>query len=172
VAPHQIFVELQGLERKAMKYIKKISGIVELRDYEDYLKENAHRFPPGAQAYVSQPYRYNLAHHRCPHDSEVSNIYIEESFPDDRRVPSRIDITIRFIGAFRDGCFCFKYENVLGYSLFHKFYHTGGGHHLVNYEEMILLDERGIHHEILLHDGSKFEISAEDVSYTWEDKYI
>ena len=86
------------------------------RRYQNYLKENREKFPPGALALATADWYYNPSDHRSPHDAWLEDLRVVEAGDENQRNRTS-SITIRLLGAFHDGHIEISYPRIFGFEM-------------------------------------------------------
>ena len=68
--------------------------------YREYLEANKSRFPVSAFALASSEWYFDFTDRRCPHDSWLEAVRMQETATGQRRELRSLTITIRLLGAF------------------------------------------------------------------------
>lgn len=133
--------------------------------YEDYLKAEGHRMPPGAMKLALSANWYDFSVHQSPHDARL----IEARFfhePSDERVENAVlSLNIKLRGAYHDGTISLRYPRVFRYEIgsqdcsflmrdwrYDEFRPSANGHLL---------------HEIEWGNGDRWLIEADDIEFQW-----
>jgi hypothetical protein len=136
--------------------------------YEDYIRINAERFPPGALSLATSPWYFDFNHHHCPHDSWLEWINISESSIGSRNEIRCVSFTVRLFAAYHDGYIELNYPKIFSYRL--GIVNSTKGHLDWRYDEFRISD-----HDTLIHEiewcGSQVNgtwyIEASDVEFKW-----
>lgn len=139
------------------------------RQYHDYLASIRGRMPPGAKEFADAVWHYDPNDHRCPHDSWIKNLSIEEAANGLSEPPS-LTIKLLALGAYRDGLIEIEYTDVGAYSLLageaRGVFGTRHGDWLV--DELRLTGEGNcVEHEIIFANQVRWVIACADLRYTW-----
>jgi hypothetical protein len=121
-----------------------------------------------AFALASFEWCFDFTDRRCPHDSWLEAIRVEEPAVGQRRELRSLTITIRLLGAYHDGYIELVYPDVYSYDLAGM--HVGRGHGDLQYDEFRVREQGRVIHEIewaSIHQTSRWVIEASDVIYRW-----
>lgn len=153
-------------------------GEWELADYLDYIENIKDALPTHAHDFALLEGHYDLHHNRCPHDSWLEFINLKETPHEERRTFRTLQIHARFLNSYHDGFFEITYTNVQNYSLkLDRVFRTphpisnvkgppiGHGDWLV--DEILLLENGAVSHEIEFSDSGEWKIICEDIKYEW-----
>ena len=132
--------------------------------YEDYLKAEGHRMPPGALKLALSADWYDFTFHTCPHDAWLEECRIIESDPGEES-PRNCSLEVRLLGAYHDGWIHLRYPRLFSYSLQSSKCERGMNDWL--YDEFRLSDNGHLLHEIEWADGGHWLIEANDVEFEW-----
>ena len=111
--------------------------------------------------------------HRCPHDAWLESFSLVEHASGARNENRRPSIVLQLLGAYHDGTICFRYEDVVSYSLSGENTICGAGDWIFDEFEV---DEDGfithrIHWSAVPRGGeSTWRIKARTISYEWTEK--
>jgi hypothetical protein len=133
--------------------------------YREYLASKAASFPPSAYKLATADWYFDPREHRCPHDSWLESIAINDTASDENNPPS---IKIRLLAAYRDGFIEFHYPRVFRYNLSYE--GDSYGHMDWRYDEFRLSDNGHVLHEIEwcgAGDTGLWLIEASDVIHSW-----
>jgi hypothetical protein len=143
--------------------------------YRDYLESIEDRLPENACKFATADWYYNPEDHRCPRDSWVESFLIEEPSTGERREERWINIKVRLIGSYHDGHIELTHERVSSYSLSklleeNVIYRDSDtlGHGDWLYDEIRLLDNGSVIHEVILSNNYQWFIECQDISYEWQ----
>jgi hypothetical protein len=143
-----------------------ISELIEQsRTYTEYLQSVKERLPLSAFEFATAPWHYDHSDHRCPHDSWVESLTINEPATGERLQHRSLRISTRLLGAFHDGHLLLGYADVQMYSLESPKTQAGHGDWLI--DEIRLSDNGCVLHEVLLSNDSRWLIEAKDISCEW-----
>jgi hypothetical protein len=126
--------------------------------------------PQNSYEFAASEWHYNVHDSRCPHDSWIESIYIEELAQGERKeVRDEIKIVINLLGAFHNGSIKLTYLKVKSYNLAKagnaNAQKTGHGDWLV---DEIRLGYRGlVIHEVEFSNSGKFIVECKDIIYQW-----
>ncbi len=143
------------------------------RRYQDYLRENQRRFPPGAFALATAEWWQNGEDHRSPHDACLVSAAFSEASAGERFEQRLTALRVRLSGAYGDGFLELFYSRVFSYSFQSSSCARGLGGW--RYDEFRLSTAGHVIHEIewsgFPHcEGSRWIIEAEDIDYRWIPK--
>ena len=143
-----------------------ISGLLERsRAYREYLRSVKEHLPLSAFEFATAMWHYDYSDHRCPHDSWVESLTIEEPARGGRLKDRSLRISTRLIGAFHDGHLLLGYADVQMYSFEGPKTRAGHGDWLV--DEVRLSENGFVLPEVLLSNDSRWLIEAKDISCEW-----
>jgi len=114
--------------------------------YQKYLSENSHQFPPGALALATSDWYYGFSDHRAPHDSWLESALFSEPATGNRSEIRVLTLRVTLLGAYHDQILEFFYPEVFSYMLSNP--GTDGGHFDWRYDEFRLSDKGHLIHEI------------------------
>jgi hypothetical protein len=137
------------------------------QDYQRYLRDNAHRFPPGAFALATSDWYHGFSDPRAPHDAWLEWARFEEPASGDRRQNRQVSLRIRLLGAYHDHALEFYYPTVYAYTLDSA--NSAQGHGDWRYDEFRLSAQGRLIHEIEwsgLSGQARWLIEASDVEFT------
>ncbi len=142
--------------------------------YFKYLENIKRQFPESLYQLATSDWYYDSREHRCPHDSWLEGLSIEESGTGERNEIRSTSITINLLGAFHDGHIKLHYPGVTNYSLGHKVETThpnelNQGHGDWRYDEFRLSENGLVLHEIEWEHG-RWLIEAANVEFQWVPK--
>ena len=136
--------------------------------YREYVQSVKERLPRSAFEFATAAWHYDYSDHRCPHDSWVESLTIDEPARGGRLQDRSLRISTRLLGAFHDGYLLLGYADVQMYSLEGPKTRAGHGDWLV---DEIRLSENGfILHEVLLNNDNRWLIEAKDISCDWRTR--
>lgn len=142
------------------------------KQYQAYLKENAHRFPPSAFALATSDWYYSFSDHHAPHDAWLEAATLAEPATGERNELRRLNLRVTLLGAYHDYILELFYPQVFSYSLSNPF--AEGGHFDWRYDEFRLSEEGNLIHEIEWASPpgceARWLIEASDVLYTARPK--
>lgn len=146
-------------------------------EYRQYLNSVKSLMPPGAYEFATAEWHYDPSDHRCPHDSWLESLTIEE-----RELPScgplrGLTISVVLLGAYHDGQIEIMYSDVTSYQLSNivaagssqddkHIHHGSPGDWLI--DEIRMSDEGGtVVHHVEFRNDAKWIIRSSDISVTW-----
>jgi hypothetical protein len=138
------------------------------RKYRKFLDDNRERFPSVAYALAISDWYFDPQYHECPHDAWLEWVKIEEHSTEERHEIRTVAITIKLLGAYRDGIIEIHYPKVFEY-LFNSLA-LEGGHRDWLYDEMRLNEKGRLIHEIEwkgYQSSGSWLIVASDVEFKW-----
>ena len=136
--------------------------------YEEYLTSIKNRLPVSTFEFATADWHYDARDHRCPHDSWVESLTINEPASGERLQHRSLGISVRLLGAFHDGHILIDYTGVHAYSLERPKKLAGHGDWSV---DEIRLSENGlVLHEVLFSSDTRWLIEAQDISCEWRPK--
>ena len=135
------------------------------RAYREYLQSVKERLPLSAFEFATAAWHYDYSDHRCPHDSWIESLTIDEPATGGRLQNRSLRISARLLGAFHDGHLLLGYADVQMYSLESPKTPSGHGDWLI--DEIRLSDNGFVLHEVLLRNNSRWLIEAKDISCEW-----
>lgn len=139
--------------------------------YRAYLNSVRDKLPDSAFSFASAAWHYDAQDSRCPHDSWVEELIVNEPSSGEQSERRGLEIRLRLLGAYHDGHIELTYPNVLGYSLMKPGQHHapgrqhGHGDWLI--DEVRLSEQGGVLHEIAFSHGSHWQIECDDIEYRW-----
>jgi hypothetical protein len=155
-----------------MKFFANVSRATEVsnlleqsRAYREYLQSVKERLPLSAFEFATAAWHYDYGDHRCPHDSWVESLTIDEPARGGRLEDRSLHISTRLLGAFHDGHLLLGYADVQMYSLESPKARAGHGDWLV--DEVRLSENGFVLHEVLLSNDNRWVIEAKDISCEW-----
>ncbi len=135
--------------------------------YREYLASLEGKIPPSAYSFATAEWHYDPQDHRSPHDAWVETLRIEEPASGDRQQVRGLEISVRLLGAYHDGCLELTYKSVRSYSLRHvKGVHFVGAHGDWLVDEVRLSEGGGVMHEIVFASEARWVIEYEAIE--WE----
>jgi hypothetical protein len=143
-------------------------------EYMKYLELKRDDLPKSVYEYATAPWHYDHNDSRCPHDSWLESLEIEELASGETREIRPTAIQMRLLGAFHDGTILIQYSDVQEYQ-FSKGPKLGPpaaantashGDWLV--DETSLSDKGLVVHEIRFSNNVKFLIICKEFTYTFE----
>jgi len=136
------------------------------RRYRKYLEDIRGQIPQLVYEQAMETWRYDFRDPRCPHDSWLQQLIIQESGKGDRLQYRSTDIEIELLGAFHDRILKIEYRNVLRYSL--DSMTEGTGHESWEIDEVGLSDRFVVCHKIKFSSGAFWYIECERFSFSEE----
>src|SRR5262245_19152627 len=140
--------------------------------YEKYLREHKVAFPSHAYELATSPWFYDPRDHRSPHDGRLEMLQIVDT-PDEAQV-RRCSISLRLLGAYRDGYIEISYPRVISYSLQSFMAGKVTSHGDWSYDEFRLSERGHLVHESDWTGAPRAQrrsfswiIEASDVDYRW-----
>jgi hypothetical protein len=145
------------------------------RKYRDYLESIKGRLPKSTLEFATADWHYNPEDHRCPHDSWVESVLIEEQSEGKRKEIRWNNIKLLLLNAFHDGHIDITYERVSNYS-FKKLSGKSEinpnsnivGHGDWLYDEIALSENSNVIHEIVFSNNYQWFIECVDIVYRWK----
>ena len=143
----------------------------QFKAYYDYLQSVRDNLSPTAFNFATANWHYDPNDHRCPHDSWVESLSIEEPSSGKRRQYRKLEFKLRILGAYHDGHAEIIYKEVNSYCLSmpatSKPPRTSVGHGDWLVDE-VRLSERGlVEHEIRFSQGASWLIECGDLIHKW-----
>ncbi len=138
--------------------------------YNQYLESIKQALPPGASTFALAAWHYDMSDSRCPHDAWVEHLNIAEHSSGQRRQKRSVSLYLKLLGANHDGMIEIRYLNVLDYTL------AGGGtidenstdgHGDWYVDDIQLLENGRVVHEVLFQRGYRWSIECDDIIYQW-----
>ena len=155
-----------------MKFFAKIGRATEVAEvlerskvYREYLQSVKDRLPVSAFEFATAAWHYDYSDHRCPHDSWVESLTIDEAARGGRLEDRSLRISSRLLGAFHDGHLSLDYADVQMYSLENPKTRAGHGDWL--FDEIRLSENGFVLHEVLFGNDSLWLIEAKNISCEW-----
>jgi hypothetical protein len=136
--------------------------------YRAYLRAAKDAFPPSAYALATSDWYFSASDSRCPHDAWLESAEIGEAGSGKRGEPRSVSLTLRLLGAYRDGWIELKYSGVVGYSM--RASNLIRGHRDWRYDEFRLSERGGLVHEIEFWgrgETAAWTIECADVRHIW-----
>lgn len=133
--------------------------------YEDYLKAEGYRMPPGALKLAQSADWYDFGVHACPHDARLIEACLLNETSDERRGNAVLTLNIRLRGAYDDGTIHLKYPRVFRHEISSQdcsFWMSEW-----RYDEFRLSADGHLLHEIEWADGARWLIEASDIEFEW-----
>ena len=134
-----------------------------------YVSSVKDRLPPGVKEFVLNGWYFDQRDHRCPHDSWLENLTLSEPSSGLRNQIRTLALTVRLLGAYHDGHIELSYSKVKSYTLNGSGLHdlTEAAHGDWISDEVLLLADGSVEHEILFDSGTAWKIVSEDIIYRW-----
>src|SRR5947208_3002433 len=126
-------------------------GGYDLEEYLNYLEQIRESLPKDARSFALASWHYDMDDTRCPHDSWVESVILQEISQGSRNEIRRLEIVATFLGAFHDGYFEIAYKDVQSYSLAfqaHSRQKIGVAHGDWMVDEILLVENGLVSHEI------------------------
>ena len=143
-----------------------ISNLLEQsKNYREYLQSVKDRLPASAFEFATAAWHYDYSDHRCPHDSWVESLTIDEPARGGLLEDRSLRISARLLRAFHDGHLLLGYADVQMYSLESPKTRAGHGDWLA--DEIRLSDKGFVLHEVVLSNDGHWVIEAKDISCEW-----
>jgi hypothetical protein len=133
--------------------------------YHVYLESVGQLLPKAAYEFAAAPWHYDYSDRRCPHDSWVESLLIQEPSSGDRKEIRKVEISIRLLAAFHDCYLELSYKDVHSYSIFGNVSATRSAHGDWLTDEVRLSDRKLVLHEILFSSGSRWAIECGDLKF-------
>jgi hypothetical protein len=152
-----------------VKLIKDTEDGWVLDAYLAYIEKHREQFPPNALAFAAASWHYNLYDHKCPHDSWVDSISINELASGERSEVRSLEIVVKLLGAFHDGHIELRYVDVRRYSLNHPRVDQQRevAHDDWLVDEILIQADGSVSHEIEFASGAAWRITCADIIYQW-----
>jgi hypothetical protein len=135
--------------------------------YHQYLQKHKQKFPLELWQVITSDWYYDPTDHRCLHDSALESLNVTDSTHLKETSGSDISITLKLMGAYRDGYTTYTYRGVARYAVqmdIVKIKHKPPCDWLA--DEFLLTDSDLIRHEIEW-ETNYWLIEARSVSYDW-----
>ncbi len=144
------------------------------RRYEQYVRDNQAKFPPGAYELATSGWYYGCQDHRAPHDAWLESAVFEEPSQGDRNEVRHLSLQLTLLNAYHDMWIEFRYPRVHSYSI--QSSQSGGGHGDWLYDEFRLSEEGHLIHEIewagkTFSEGPRWLIEASDVVVSFRERH-
>ena len=136
--------------------------------YQEYLRENQQRFPPGAFALGTAGWWQDSNDHRSPHDAWLESLTFSEPAAGERFEKRVTALKVRLLAAYHDGFIELFYPLVVSYSLQCSDCEHGLGDWC--YDEFRLSSTGHVIHEIEWTRGHRWVIETSDVEFKWIPK--
>jgi len=136
------------------------------RRYQEYVRREAARFPPGAFALATSEWYFGFSDHRAPHDAWLLSATFEEAGSGARQAERALALRVRLLGAYHDRELEFFYPRVFAYSL--QGFAVARGHGDWRCDELRVDDNGNLVHEIQWHvmdERATWLITASDVHF-------
>ena len=136
--------------------------------YREYLEQERHRFPPGALALAMSEWYFNPEDHRCPHDSWLQHLVVQETGRGDRQQERAVTLSVQLLGAYHDLLLTFTYARAYRYVLDAR--EIREGHCDWRYDEFRVTPDGRLLHEVEWSGPDKnarWLIEADDVALEW-----
>jgi hypothetical protein len=141
-------------------------------NYAGYLETVRDNMPSDAFTFASASWHYNPEDHRCPHDSWLQKLTIDEAASGARSEVRSVDISVRLLGAYQDGWIDLTYSDVTNYSL--GFTQAGSstnqGHGDWLIDEVRMSDRMQVIHEVVFSTGARWLIECRNVRCGWTER--
>jgi hypothetical protein len=135
--------------------------------YHHYLETIKDRLPTSAYAFASAPWHYDPMDPRCPHDSWLKTLAIEEVATGERQEVREVQVTIRLLNAHHTGEVQITYHNITRYEIhMHGEAMMGNNHGDWLIDEVRLTDTSRVVHEIVF-ASSRMLFECGDIVYDW-----
>jgi hypothetical protein len=141
--------------------------------YHNYLQQNEAAFPSGAYELATSDWFYNPSDHRAPHDAWLDTFQISET-PEHKAHQRPCSISLRLLGACRDGHIEITYPKVFSYSLLSFLPGKVMSHGDWRYDEFRLSERGYLIHEIewrgapgTQRKSFSWIIEADDIDFRW-----
>jgi hypothetical protein len=139
-------------------------------DYLEYIDALKDKLPLGAKAFALAPWRYDMPDRRCPHDSWVESLVLDEVASAEDVAVRSLEVSARFFGAYHDWRFRLTYKDVQSYALkleraIRVKAKIGHGDWII--DEICLTKNNLILHEIVFSDSGLWKIVCQDVVHKW-----
>jgi hypothetical protein len=133
--------------------------------YKRYLESVKERLPFSAFEFATAAWHYDHTDHRCPHDSWVESLTIQETGRAEGLRDRSLHISVLLLGAFHDGHLSLNYTGVHQYSL--KSSKAGAGHRDWLIDEIQLSENGLVLHEVSFSNNAHWLIEAKDILFEW-----
>jgi hypothetical protein len=137
------------------------------RRYREYLRQEEHRFPPGALALATSDWYLGAEDHRAPHDAWLLCAIFEEAEQGERRQMRRLSLRLTLLGAYHDLELELVYPEVFAYNF--RGAAVVRGHGDWRYDELRVSPEGHLVHEIQwcgMDESATWVIEGNDVIFT------
>src|SRR5579862_1878225 len=135
------------------------------RRYREYLKQERHRFPPGALALATSEWYFDPRDHRCPHDSWLERLLVQEIGTGDRQEERTVALSVQLLGAYHELVLTFTYARAYRYVL--DAWEIRDGHRDWCYDEFRIAPDGRLVHEVEWSgpgENARWLIEADDVA--------
>jgi hypothetical protein len=142
----------------------------QFESYRTYLQSVKDVFPPSAFALATSDWYFDFGDHRCPHDAWLEFVEVREHASGERSKIRNLSLSVRLLGAYRDGYIELHYPRVYSYALRCD---GGRGHCDWRYDELPLSPQGNLVHEIEwrgFDDAGLWLIEASDLEFRWAPK--
>lgn len=133
--------------------------------YCRYLASVRQYLPRNAYEFATAPWHYNFEDHMSPHDSWHQSTILTET-PVQGAKYSKLDISVRLLGAFHDGHIELRFENVRSCDLRAAFRQEGSRSDWL-YDEVRLSESGHVLHEIEWSNKDIWLIECDELQYSW-----
>lgn len=139
--------------------------------YKHYLQSIQNKLRPSTREFALAEWHYNNEDHRCPHDSWLQYVQIQESASEGNIQERAQGIIVRLLGAYHNAHIELIYQNVLSYCLDQPYRdqrnspNQGHGDWLV--DEIRFSDRGKVIHEIEWGNSGNWVIECDDIEYRW-----
>jgi hypothetical protein len=120
-----------------------------------------------------EPWYSNPSDHRCPHDSWLESLVIEEQASGARREIRIINLHLTLLGAYHDGKILFNYQGVRRYNLRKIVASVRGDfrsypcHGDWIADRFRIVKDGYIVHHIIFQNHAEMTVESKDISYEW-----
>jgi hypothetical protein len=135
--------------------------------YDNYVRRESGRFPPGALALATSDWYFGFEDHRAPHDAWLVSTAFEETGAGARHGERTLALRLHLLSAYHDHELEFYYPKVVSYTL--QGMSVAAGHGDWRYDEFRLDDAGQLIHEIQWRAGDEraaWTITSNDVAFT------
>lgn len=166
-----------------MRFLKNVLGNPDFDEvqqayskYYEYLDSIKGKMPVNARNFATASWHYNPEDSRCPHDSWLESLAINEISSGERSEIRHIEIRVILLGAYHDGYIELLYRDVSKYVFEKKAKHIGipplvnVGHGDWHIDEFSLTEDADVVHDIIFSTGAQWSIECKDVIYDWRNK--
>jgi hypothetical protein len=147
------------------------SDLQEAREkYKQYLRKIKLQIPQNVYDFAAAEWHYDPADHRCPHDSWVQFLRLEERASGERSEKRELNIHLQLLGAYHDCQITLSYSDVVSYSMVKpnemgKSQGSNKGHEDWLIDEIRLSETGLVVHEILFSSGSRWLFECKNMTY-------